>query len=140
MSMARKDMFHEAVRTGLEKEKWTITHDPYVLMFGEQKLQVDLGAEMPVAAERAGRKIAVEIKSFISASAVTDLYAAIGQYMVYRSLMQKSEPERTLYLAIPNDAFYEVFDPAHGRDLRQELEIRLMVYEAEEETILQWIE
>jgi hypothetical protein len=138
--MSRKDLFHEAVRNALEKDGWTITHDPYLLKFGEQKLQVDLGAEMPVAAEREGQKIAVEIKSFVSASTVTDLYAAIGQYMMYRTLMQKSEPERTLYLAVPNDAYYEVFDPAHGRDLRQELAVRLIVYEAEEETILQWIE
>ena len=137
--MSRRDLFHEAVRNALIKEGWDITHDPYILKFGEQKLQVDLGAEMPLAAEREGRKIAVEIKSFIRESSVTDLYVAIGQYAVYRRLLNQQEAERILYLAIPNDAFEEVFDPAHGRDIREALDIRLIVYEAEEEVIVRWI-
>ena len=137
--MSRRDLFHEAVRNALIKEGWDITHDPYILKFGEQKLQVDLGAEMPLAAEREGRKIAVEIKSFIRESSVTDLYMAIGQYAVYRRLLNQQEAERILYLAIPNDAFEEVFDPAHGRDIREALDIRLIVYEAEEEVIVRWI-
>ncbi len=138
--MPRRDIFHDAVRNALIKDGWTITHDPYMLKFGEQKLQVDLGAEMPIAAEREGRKIAVEIKSFVGASSISDLYVAIGQYTLYRNLIRITEPGRTLYLALPNEAFEEVFNRAHGRDLREELGIRLIVYEAEEEIILRWIE
>ncbi len=59
------------VRTALVKDGWTITHDPLVLPFGERSLRVDLGAQAPVAAERDGRKIAVEIKSFVGRSEIT---------------------------------------------------------------------
>lgn len=138
--MSKRDMFHEAVCNALIKEGWAITHDPYLVVFGEQTLQVDLGAEMPIAAERDGRKIAVEIKSFLSASAFTDLYEAIGQFTVYRNLMRKSEPDRTLYLAVPDEAFDAIFDPADGRDVREEMGLRLIVFEAEKEEILRWID
>lgn len=29
--MAAKDLFHDAVRTCLEKQGWQITHDPYII-------------------------------------------------------------------------------------------------------------
>lgn len=83
--MAKRDKFHDAVRHGLEADGWTITHDPLVVEYGEQNLQVDLGAEMPIGAEKEGRKIAVEIKTFAGVAAMSDLYLAIGQYLMYNS-------------------------------------------------------
>jgi len=43
--MPAKDIFHAVVRLALEKEEWTITHDPLYLKVDEDKLYVDLGAE-----------------------------------------------------------------------------------------------
>ena len=43
------------------------THDPLRLKWGVKDMYVDLGAEQLVTAEKAGRKIAVEIKSFVGA-------------------------------------------------------------------------
>jgi XisH protein len=71
--MPARDIYHNTVRNALVKDGWTITHDPYTLPFGDQKPQVDLGAEMPLAAEKEGRKIAVEVQSFLGASQTTDL-------------------------------------------------------------------
>ncbi|MDJ1170661.1 element excision factor XisH family protein [Roseofilum sp. BLCC_M154] len=80
--MAR-DKFHYAVRRGLEKQEWEITHDPLVL--------------------------------------------------------EEVEPERTLYLAIPSVAYDSFF----WRDLPklsiQRYDLKLIVYEPEEEIIIQWI-
>ena len=50
---------------------------------------IDLAAETPIAAEKAGRKIAIEVKSFLSPSPITNLYDAIGQYIVYRRLLRR---------------------------------------------------
>jgi predicted RecB family endonuclease len=75
-----KDRFHNAVRTALEKEGWIVTADPYELSVGEVDFEIDLAAEM-LAAERAGEKIAVEIKSFIGRSNVADFHTALGQFM-----------------------------------------------------------
>lgn len=61
--MAAKDLFHEAVRRGLEKQQWTITDDPLELEWEEVKVKIDLAAERLIAAERGGEKIAVELKA-----------------------------------------------------------------------------
>jgi hypothetical protein len=55
------------VKTALEKDAWTITNDPLVIQYGAKDLFVDLGAEKIIAAEKIGRKIAVEMKSFLGA-------------------------------------------------------------------------
>ena len=39
-------------------------------------------------------------------------------------------------MAVPEEAYIALFDPAHGRDLREEEAIVLLVYSAEEEDII----
>ncbi len=63
--MPARDLFHGKVRVALEKDGWTITADPYTLVWGKDSLFVDLAAERFIAAEKENEKIAVEIKSFI---------------------------------------------------------------------------
>jgi XisH protein len=75
-----KDLFHNAVKQALLKEEWIITADPLVIRIERVKLEIDLAAEKVVAAEKAGRKIAVEIKSFLNPSTITDFHAALGQF------------------------------------------------------------
>jgi hypothetical protein len=54
------------------------------LKFGAITFQVDLGAEKIIGAEKAGQKIAVEIKSFLNPSTITNFYNALGQFLSYR--------------------------------------------------------
>lgn len=63
--MSRKDRFHQTVRRALEKDGWTITHDPLGLKIGNLRLKADLGAEKTIAAQKDNKKIAVEVKSFL---------------------------------------------------------------------------
>jgi hypothetical protein len=99
--MPARDVYHAAVRNALESDGWTITHDPYTLTFGQRDVFVDLGAEKAIAAERQGERIAVEIKSFLGPSDVRELEVAIGQYVFYRSLLARVEPDRKLFIAVP---------------------------------------
>ena len=39
--MAAKDTFHFVVRSALEKEGWTITHDPLYFKVDRDKLYID---------------------------------------------------------------------------------------------------
>jgi hypothetical protein len=66
--MPAKDKYHESLRRALEKDGWTVTDDPFRLVWGKRDFYVDFGAERIVAAEKAGRRIAVEVKSFLSSS------------------------------------------------------------------------
>jgi hypothetical protein len=82
--MSAKDVYHNAVRSALIKECWTITHDPLTVEFEDVTLFVDLGTEQFIAAERGAEKIAVEIKSFIRESMVLEFHTAAGQFINYR--------------------------------------------------------
>ena len=65
--MAR-DLYHEVVKKALINEHWAITHDPLSFKIGNTQVQIDLGAERLIAAERGNEKIAVEIKTFSNQS------------------------------------------------------------------------
>ena len=54
--------------------------------------------------------IAVEIKGFSSPSPVTELERAVGQYYLYLTFISKQEPERDIYLAIPEKIYYDFFN------------------------------
>ena len=76
--MPARDAFHPVVKKALQKDGWVITHDPYSLQAGTLEFYIDLGAEKVIAAEKQGQKIAVEIKSFLSPSKITDFYSRFG--------------------------------------------------------------
>ena len=111
-SMAAKDLFHHAVRQALLKEQWVITEDPLILKVEGVKFEIDLAAEKVFAAEKEGRRIAVEVKSFLSNSAVFDFHVALGQFLNYRLALQMNDPSRIMYLAVPFDAFTTFFPGA----------------------------
>ena len=64
--MPAKDLYHDHVKNALLKDGWKITHEHLKLDWDESPIYVDLGAEQLLTAEKGGRKIAVEIKSFVS--------------------------------------------------------------------------
>jgi hypothetical protein len=134
------DIFHATVRNALLADGWTITHDPLIIAFGDTRLFVDFGAERLLAAEKEGRKIAVEVKSFISRSPVHDLENALGQYMLYQSVLQRREADRFLYLAVPISAAEGVLNSELGRVTLEDYRLRLLVFDPDKEQIAKWIE
>ncbi|MBE9209633.1 XisH family protein [Nostoc sp. LEGE 06077] len=137
--MSAKDIFHEAVKQALQKEQWIITDDPLKFKFGNVNFQVDLGAERLLAADRGDEKIAVEIKSFLNPSAITDFYAALGQFLSYRLALETTQPERVLYLAVPVDAYQNFFQLEFTQTALQKYQVLLVVYDPVNEVIVQWI-
>ncbi|MEL6605101.1 MAG: element excision factor XisH family protein, partial [Cyanobacteria bacterium J06614_10] len=53
-----------------------------------------------IGAAKGNQQIAVEIKEFRGQSAIASLEQAIGQYMLYRLLLDQIDPARRLYLAV----------------------------------------
>src|SRR5437879_6130213 len=99
LPMPARNIYHDSVRNALRKDGWVITHDPLRLSLGGKDMYVDLGAQQLLAAEKGGRRIAVEIKSFVGDSVMEDLENAIGQFAVYRAVLSEVDPTRVLYLA-----------------------------------------
>lgn len=137
--MPAQDIFHDVVKNALTKDGWTITDDPLHISFGGVDFYVDLGAEKIIGAEKEGRKIAVEIKSFLGTSTTHEFHLALGQYLNYRLVLEEQDPERILYLAIPNDTYLGFFTLQFGRTAIERFQLKLIVYHIEKEEIVQWV-
>lgn len=136
--MAAKDVYHEAVKEALKKERWHITHDPLYLALGGVEMYIDLGAEPLIAAEKDDQKIAVEVKSFLQPSTISEFHTAVGQFLNYRRALRTTEPERRLYLAIPLETYKTFFTLPFIREGVEEYQLLLLVYDAEEKVITLW--
>ena len=137
--MPARDLYHDAVKAALIKDNWEVIADPYRIQYKDVDLYADLAAERPIAVERAGQKIVVEIKSFVGRSLMTDFHLAVGQYRVYQMLLQETEPEYDLYLAV-DDITYENFFRREGIEfLVRTSQIKIFVVNIDEQEIVQWL-
>jgi hypothetical protein len=136
--MPARDRYHHQVRAALEKDGWTITHDPLRLTYGRRDLYVDLGAERLIAAEREGEKIAVEVKTFGSSSDLVDLEQALGQYLIYNTVLTETQPDRLLFLAVTTTAYDAVFTEEFGELMLRSHRIRLMVFDEMAMEVREW--
>jgi len=138
--MPARDLYHDTVVRALVADGWTITNDPLRIGYGGQNFFVDLGAAREaIAAEKAGRKIAVEIKSFLSRSVVRDLEAAVGQYNLYRDILMETDPERALYLAVTAEIYDKLFAEKYGQFVIKRQQLKLVVFDSQQERIVEWI-
>jgi XisH protein len=135
-----KDKFHNHVREALEKDGWTITHDPLKIQVGQRRGYIDLGAErMLIAAERGTEKIAVEVKTFQGLSDLHDFENAAGQFIIYLYALSRSEPERTLFLAIPTNFYDRFFQDFFFRDFARDYGVNILVFDETKRQITAWI-
>ena len=92
-----------------------------------------------LAAEKDAKKIVVEIKSFINPSFFTAFYEAVGKFVSYKDALEHREPERKLYLGVPQLTFETNFNEIIVQSVVQKLEIQIVVYNPDDETIIKWI-
>ncbi len=116
-----------------------ITDDPYTVPFGQHNLFVDLGAERLLAAERGTEQIAVEVKSFIGKSGIRDLENALGQYLLYRSLIERIDAGRDLLLAVPSRVDIEILSTPVGQVAQEDYGLHILVFDEHERRITRWI-
>ena len=137
--MPKLDIIHDAVKNALIKDGWIITDDPYIIQYRRTTLYADLGAERPIAAERDGQKLVIEVKSFIGASKIQDLKEALGQYDIYRYLLEEIAPDRKLYVAVSTVAYKSFFSQDVIQLILKKHQLPLIVVDTETEEIRQWI-
>ena len=113
--------------------------DPLRLEVGGTKFEIDLGAKQLLGAERGEEKIAVEIKSFLSDSPLTDYHNALGQFLNYRLALEISDSQRILYLAIPIISYESFFKREFAQISLEKYKIKLIIYDHIQEVIIKWI-
>jgi len=134
-----RNIHHDAVVAALQADGWTITHDPLTIGYGGIDLYVDLGAErIAIGAEKGIRQIAVEIQSFLARSAVRALEEAVGQFAVYRSILRRLQPHRTLYLAVPQEIDQQLLSTQFGLAILEDLTVRVVVFDEVRQEVIRW--
>ncbi len=137
--MPARDIYHHAVKAALIHSGWTITDEDYTLLVGRQRVYIDLAAERElITAQQGNEQIAVEVKSFVGTSAVADLRNAIGQYVMYRSVLRRLDPDRVAYLAIDNETAQTLFAEPLAENLVADEQVLLIVVDIAAERIVEW--
>ena len=54
-------------------------------------------------------------------------------------MLKMNNAERVLFLAVPEDAYEELFTDEFGRLTIEEEELRIIIYQPDEKTISKWI-
>jgi hypothetical protein len=136
-----KDIFHESVKEALIKDSWEITHDGFRLLTELLKdpLTIDIGAEKLIAATKNTEKIAVEVKSFLGDSLIYDFHGALGQMLIYQVNLELQEPDRKLYLAIPENIFEKMNQQRIFEVVAERYHVSFLIYNPISKQIVSWI-
>ncbi len=128
------------MRFALVKDGWEILTEDYTLEYGGDRLYVDIAAKKSIAAEKQGRKILVEVKSFLGRSFINDLEQAVGQYVVYRDILLETALDFKLYLAITQGTYKSYFQRPLAQMIINRNQVKLLIVDAESEVIVEWID
>jgi hypothetical protein len=133
--MPAKDIYHDTVKHALVKDGWTITKEQFKLPSPNRNLWVDMRAEK----ESASRVILVEVKSFENVSSPIEYAsAAVGKYLLYRTILTHAEIDIPLFLAVPRSAWEGIFSEPVGQLFIEEFDIAFLVFDVEAQEIIKW--
>jgi len=99
------------------------------------------GPQRYFAAEKEGRKIAVEVKDFDRNAMASELQKMIGQLQLYQWALEEYSPGRDLYLAVSQVVYddYIQNEQTAFHAIVERKRINLIVCDTAQEVILQWI-
>ena len=98
-----------------------------------------MGAEQLMAAEKGVNKIAIEVKSFLLPSFPYEFHGVLGQYLNYQTFMEIQEPDRVLYLAVPDTIYEKFFVDEATQLIVDKFKINLVIFDTQTRTVKQWI-
>ena len=94
----------------LQKDGWSIDSEQVTLHIGERRLWIHLCAQ-----RQDNNIILVEVKSYDNInSPVLVLQQALGQYLMYRAILEENHAPEPLYLALPEQANIEILNSRIG--------------------------
>jgi XisH protein len=134
-----KDFYHNNVKEALEKDGWLITHDPYPVSVEEVGYEIDFAAEPLLAAEKDENKIAIEVKSFTGPSTINEFHRAVGQFNDYSVALEIQDPDRVLFLAIPQAIWMRFFQKQIIQKSLERVRAKIVVYNPNSNSIVEWI-
>jgi hypothetical protein len=133
------DQCHEQVVHALQKEQWQVVKAPLRVQVDSRVAYIDVEMARGANGSREYMLLA-EIKCLSGQDATTtELYEALGQYLVYRAMIFERSLPHSVYLAVPESEFNAIFDVSVMRVVN-ESQIRIVVVNLETERLVKWIE
>jgi Holliday junction resolvase-like predicted endonuclease len=134
--MPAKDRYHDAVKRALLKAGWKVEDEQFTITVGERNLWVDLVASK----DNPSLVILVEVKELADVdSAIEALANAIGKFVLYSTALHLVQLSWPLYLAVTIASYNGILSQTIGREVRQKMQIPLIVFDQMREEIVQWI-
>lgn len=132
--MPAKDAYHDNVVTALKKEGWTV-QEQVRLVVADRWMWID------IQADKIDEKLSVliEVKGFENLSSpIAYLQSVVGQYMIYRVILDYLEWEHHLYLAVPDHVFNDILSEEISVEVINRLGMKILIFSVEREEIIQW--
>lgn len=134
--MPAKDKYHDIVTRALERDKWTVNEEQVLLSIGGRRLLIDIEAshegQYPI--------VLIEVKGFENMRSPIDyLEAAVGQYVLYRAILEATSNEKPLYMAVPIAAYVTIFNEPVGKVAIDRLKLKLLIFNPLLGEIVEWI-
>ena len=75
----------------------------------------------------------------MTVSITSELQKAKGQYDLYQFCLRRTEPERKLYLAVAKAVWNSFFQRPSIQDFVNEQALNLLIFDADNAEVVQWI-
>lgn len=133
--MPALDRHHGSVVRALISAGWTVTAEQVLLAVDGRNLWIDIEAQMPPSQT----PVLIEVKTFEpSGSIVEYLGCATGKYSLYRAVLAHLDIGTPLYLAVPVNARYGIFEETVGQLVTESQDIRLIIFDPLGEELVEW--
>jgi hypothetical protein len=135
--VSANDDYHPIVVRALQKTGWQVVLEQVPLRIANRRLWIDIQA----IKNDGSVMVLIEVKSLEGDSPVQVLRDALGQYLLYKAALKYTEyaAVSSLYLAIPEQAYYGIISEPLGEIAIQEADANLIVFNIENEEIVKWI-
>lgn len=135
--MPAVDRCHDQVIRALQKDGWIVERAPFNLVTLTRTAYIDLQMSRKINGTNQ-QMMVVEVKCFPEADTTTyDVYASLGQYLVYQAMMMQRNMPYPLYLAVPSKNFDKIFDEAVMTVVKKN-RVNLILIDLDDEVIVQW--
>jgi hypothetical protein len=99
---------------------------------------IDIGMERFIGAEKAGEKIAVEIKSFDAITPFYSFYELLGQYLMYEMALEEQDSNWSLFVAITQSGFNKLEQAPIFRRAIQKFNLKFIIFEPQNKSVVTW--
>lgn len=135
--MPAKDRYHDTVVNALRKAGWSHIDEQIGIILEDRRLWIDIRARK----EAKQLAVLIEVKGFENKpSPVEYLAQSIGQYTLYRAVLNYLRIDLPLYMAVPEAAYRGILSEEIGKQTLKHGGVRLLVFDPVREEILEWID